>query len=122
MDQTMSGECRIKSFETQPTGYNREMPRIIHKMVKHIKNHAANVAIARIFLMFDHFILGITKSTHSLRKFLSYRNQSYDLFCYQWTGFFMIRTLIVKEFKRLLKKQNYKIPVKKSNQIRSSER
>lgn len=40
MDQTMSGECRIKSFETQPTGYNREMPRIIHKMVKHIKNHA----------------------------------------------------------------------------------
>ena len=49
MDQTMSGECRIKSFETQPTGYNREMPRIIHKMVKHIKNHAANVAIARNF-------------------------------------------------------------------------
>ena len=56
MDQTMSGECRIKSFETQPTGYNREMPRIIHKMVKHIKNHAANVALARIFLMFDHFM------------------------------------------------------------------
>ena len=35
--------------------------------------------------------------TLSWRKSLSYKNQSIDLLCNQWTGFYMIGTSIIKE-------------------------
>ena len=52
-------------------------------------------------LCFNQWIHASSKAlTLSWRRFLSYRNQSIDLFCNQWTGFCIIGTSVMKDSRR----------------------